>query len=77
MCGEAGEIHGYIDPELSRKRRHFQIGAIADVEKAIEGLLQTLAHRIGRFGTESERGDLEPRSIVEVEQVGRQPRDRM
>ena len=49
VCGEASEINGNIDPELSGKRRDLQIGTVADVEEAIEGLLQALAHRIGRM----------------------------
>ena len=78
VCGEAGEIDGNIDSELSGKRRYLYVGTVAHVEEGIEGPApQRLRIGSAEVRTESESRDLERRSIVKIEQVSCQPRDRV
>ncbi len=74
---EAAEVDGDVDLELACELRDVDVGALANVDEAVECGLEPRAHRALRIGGERECRDLEARAVVALEELRREVRQRM
>ena len=71
------QIDRDVNLELPQQLRHFRIAFRSDIVKQIERRHQTGAHVAAVVGAERNSDDLEPRVVVELEQLRHQIRSRM